>query len=139
MKKLSKKNYIFIMISIIIIIYCIGMYNYRKPITIHKTFSNALVIKSGTKKIAKVEINAKLYRGIYGGSISSFNLHFTNRIEGKIIIDDKEYNFDGFNGESKLINIIGFVHENNPNASVVFWFKMYDLDSIELLSHRSSS
>ncbi|MBI6872336.1 hypothetical protein [Clostridium aciditolerans] len=138
MKRLSKKTYVIIAISIIILIYIIGMYKYRKPITIHKTFSNVLVIKPGTQNTVKAEINAKIYRGIYRGSIISLNLHFINRIEGKIIIDDKEYNFEGYNGESKLINIIGDVHENNKDASVVFWFKMNDLDSIELLSKDSS-
>ncbi|WML34517.1 hypothetical protein [Clostridium sp. OS1-26] len=139
MKKLSKRTYILIAICITMLIYFIGIYNYGKPITIHKTFSNVIVLKSGTEKIVKAELNAKLYRGIYQGSITSINLHFTNRIEGNIIIDGKEYRFDGFNGESKPINIIGSVYENNQNTSDVFWFKMNDLDSLELLSVDKSS
>ncbi|WP_411682906.1 hypothetical protein [Clostridium thailandense] len=138
MKRLSKKNYIIIVISIITLIYIIGMYKYRKPIIIHKTFSNVIVIKPGIQNTVNAEINAKIYRGIYSGSIINLNLHFTNRIEGKITIDGKEYNFEGFNGEAKLINILGSVYENNPNNSVIFWFKMNDLDSIELLSKYSS-
>ncbi|MBW9159519.1 hypothetical protein [Clostridium tagluense] len=132
MKKLSKRTYILIAICITIIIYFIGIYNYRKPITIHKTFSNVIVLNTGTKNIVKTEINAKLYRGIYMGSIMDISLHFTNRIEGKIIIDGKEYSFDGFNRESNLINIIGTVYEDNQNSSPVFWFKMNDLNSIKL-------
>ncbi|GCD12368.1 hypothetical protein [Clostridium tagluense] len=132
MKKLSKRTYILIAICITVIIYFIGIYNYRKPITIHKTFSNVIVLNTGTKNIVKAEINAKLYRGIYMGSIMDISLHFTNRIEGKIIIDAKEYSFDGFNRESNLINIIGTVYEDNQNSSPVFWFKMNDLNSIKL-------
>lgn len=138
MKKLSKKSYIIIAISIITFIYTTGMYKYRKPVIIHKTFSNVLVIKSGIQSTVNAEINGKIYRGIYSGSIIDLNLHFTNRIEGKIIIDGKEYSFKGFNGESKLINILGNVYDNTQNVSVVFWFKMNDLDSIELLSHDDS-
>ena len=110
------------------------MYNYRKPIAIHKTFSNVILRNQGTKEVVKAEINARLYRGIYSGSIIDINLHFTNRIEGTIIIDGNEYLFDGYNGESKVTNMIGYVYENSKNTSNVFWFKMYDLDSIELLS-----
>jgi len=134
MRKLSKRTYILIAICITMIIYFIGMYNYRKPITIHKTFTNVIVRDQGTKKIVMAEINAKLYRGIYMGSIIDINLHFTNRIEGEIIIDGKDYRLDGFNGNSKLTNIIGSVYESNQNVSAVFWFKMNDLDSIELIS-----
>ena len=107
MRKLSKRTYILIAICITMIIYFIGMYNYRKPITIHKTFTNVIVRDQGTKKIVMAEINAKLYRGIYMGSIIDINLHFTNHIEGEIIIDGKDYRLDGFNGNSKLTNIIG--------------------------------
>lgn len=120
-------------------IYIIGMYKYRKPIIVHKTFNNVRVINPDTQNTVNDEINAKIYRGIYKGAIINLNLHFTNIIEGKIIIDGKEYNFKGYNGESKLINILGDVYENNQNASVVFWFKMNDLDSIELLSHDISN
>jgi len=134
MKKVSKRTYILVAICIIMLIYFIGMYNYRKPIAIHKTFSDVILSNQGTKEIVKTEINAKLYRGIYRGSIIDINLHFTNRIEGKIIIDGKEYLFEGYNGESKFTNIIGSVYENNKNTSDVFWFKMYDLDSIQLVS-----
>ena len=115
------------------LVYFIGIYNYRKPITIHKTFSN-VIVKGSTEKIVKVELNAQLYRGIFQGSIIDINLHFTNDIKGKIIIDGKEYRLDGFNGKSKLTNIIGSVYEDNQNTSAVFMFKMDDLDSIELLS-----
>lgn len=139
MKKLSKRTYILIAICITMIIYFIGMYNYRKPITIHKTFSNVIVRDQGTKKIVMAEVNAKLYRGIYAGSIIDVNLHFTNHKEGEIIIDGKEYKLDGFNGNSELTNIIGSVYENNQNISAVFWFKMNDLDSIELISVVKSS
>ena len=120
MKKLSKRTYILIAISIIMLVYFIGINNYRKPITIYKTFSNVIVLKQGFTKIAKIEINAKLYRGLYEGSISNINLHFRNRIEGKIIIGGKEYRFDGFTEKTKLINILGNVYENNQNTSVVF-------------------
>lgn len=115
------------------LIYLIGMYLYRKPITIHKTYSNVTVLEPGTKKILKAEINAKLYRGKYRGSVIDINLHFINRIEGKIILDGKEYRFDAFTGKSTLTNILGNIYENNQNTSAVFWFKMNDLDSIEFL------
>ena len=72
MKKLSKRTYILIAISIIMLIYLIGIHNYRKPITIHKTFNNVIVSKSDIKKISKIEINGKIYRGIYGGTIASY-------------------------------------------------------------------
>lgn len=132
MSKLSKRTYTLILICITMLIYFMGIYNYRKPITIHKTFSNVIVVKPGTKEKVNAEINAKLYRGIYQGSIIGFNLHFTNRIEGNIIIDGKEYRFYGFNGESKPVNIIGSVYEYNKNTSRVFMFKMDDLNSLEL-------
>ena len=54
MKKLSKRIYILIAISIIMLIYFIEMYNYRKPITMKKIFTNVIVSKPGTKKIAKI-------------------------------------------------------------------------------------
>ena len=133
MKKLSKRTYILIAISIIMLIYLIGIYNYRKPITIHKTYNNVTVSKPDTKKISKTEINAKIYRGIYGGTVAGIDLHFINRIEGKIIIGGKEYRFDAFTEKSKLTNILGNIYENNQNTPAVFWFKMNDLDSIELL------
>jgi len=133
MKRLSKRTYILIAISIAILIYLIGMYNYRKPIAIQKTYSNVTLLESGIKKIVKVEINAKLYRGIYRGSIIDINLHFINRIEGKIIINGKEYRCDAVTAKSKLTNILGDVYENNQNTSAIYWFKMNDLDSIELI------
>ncbi|MGH4140615.1 hypothetical protein [Clostridium sp.] len=133
MKKLSKRTYIIIAICTITIIYFIGINNYRKPITLHKTFSNVTVSKSSIKKIEKIEMNSKIYKGIYKGSIIDVNLHFTNRIEGEIIIDGKEYRFNGYTGKSKLTNILGDVYEKNQNDSAVFWFKMKDLDSMELI------
>ncbi|MGV8983402.1 hypothetical protein [Clostridium sp.] len=114
------------------------MYKYRRPITIHKSYSNVIVLETGTKKIVNAEINAKLYRGIYRGSIIDINLHFINHIEGKIIIDGKEYRFDAVTEKSKLTNILGNIYENNQNTSAVFWFKMNDLDSIELINIGSS-
>ena len=135
MKKIFKRTYTLIAICCItILIYFIGMHYYRRPIIIHKTFSNVIVLKKGIKKIVKAEINANLYRGIYKGSIIDINVHFTNRIEGEIIIDGKKYRFDGANGESKLTNIIGDVYKINQNNTSVFWFKMNDLNSIELIS-----
>jgi hypothetical protein len=76
MNKLSKRTYTLIVICITMLIYFIGIYNYRKPIIIHKTFNNVIVVKPGTKEKVNAEINAKLYRGIYQGSIIGFNLHF---------------------------------------------------------------
>jgi hypothetical protein len=133
MKKLSKRTYILTIISVTMLIYFIGMYNYRKPVAIYKSFSNILISKPNIEKIAKIELNAKLYRGIYEGSIADINLHFRNRIEGRIIIGGKEYRFDGFTEKSKLTNIVGNIYENNQSTQVVFWFKMKDLDSMELL------
>ena len=69
MKKLSKRTYILIAIGITMIVYSTGMYNYRKPITLHKTFSNVIVRDQSAKKIVMAEVNDKLYRGIYTGSI----------------------------------------------------------------------
>ena len=133
MKKLSKRTYTIIIICVITLIYFIGINNYRKPIIINKTFNSITVSNPNIKKIAKIDINAKLYRGLYYGSIADINLHFRNRIEGKIIIGGKEYIFDGFTEKSKLTNILGNVYENNQNTSAVFWFKMKDLESIELI------
>lgn len=134
MKKLSKRTYILITISITMLIYLIGMYNYRKPIIIHKKYSNVIVLEQGTKKIVKAEINGELHRGIYSGSIIDINLHFINHLEGKIIIDGKEYRFNAFTGKSKLTNILGNIYEDNKNTSAVSWFKMNDLNSIELIN-----
>lgn len=131
MKKSYKRTYILITICIAMLVYFIGIYNYRKPVIVHKTFNNVTIVKPGTEEKVNAKIDAKLYRGIYQGSIIGFNLHFTNRIEGTIIIDGKEYKFEGFNGESKPINIIGSVY--NQNTSRAFMFKMADLDSLELV------
>lgn len=139
MKKLSKKTYILITISIITVIYFIGMYNYRKPIDIHKTFNDAIITKKGSREVLKkttIKIDAKLYRGLYRGSIISFNTHFINKLEGKMIIDNKEYYFDGFTEKSKLINILGSVYENNQSRSDDFWIRMNDLESITLIGIR---
>lgn len=128
MKKLSKKTYILVAISITMLIYFIGMYNYKKPITIHKTFNEVIVTNPSSKEVLKkttIEINAKLYRGVYTGSIVKFNVHFTNKLEGKIIIDNKEYTFWGITKESNLINIYCFGDD--------FLFKMNDLDTIHLM------
>jgi len=137
MRKLPKRTYILIPIFIIVLIYFIGMYNYRKPIIIHKVFNEVIVIKPSTKEVLKkttIEINAKLYRGLYRGSILDFNAHFANKLEGKIIIDNKEYIFIGFTAKSNPINIIGSVYENNQSKSDSFMFKMSDLNSISLIS-----
>lgn len=134
MNKLSKKTYFLIITFIAISIYLVAINAYRKPIAVHKTFNNVTLFKAGTSTIVKAETNAKLYRGIYGGSIFNFNLHFTDRIEGNIIIDGKEYTFHGFNGESKPVNLIGSVYDKNQNTSSAFLFKMNDLDSLELVS-----
>jgi len=131
--KKSKRTYILTAISITTLIYLIGMYYYRKPITLHKAYSNVIVSEPGAKKIVKAELNAKLYRGIYRGSIFDFNLHFINRIEGKIILDGKDYKFNGYTEKSKLVDILGNLYENDQNTSAVFWFKMNNLDSIEFL------
>jgi hypothetical protein len=138
MKKLSKRTYILIIISVTMLTYLIGMYNYRKPITIQKTFSNIIISNPNIDKIEKIQINAKLHKGIYEGSIANINLHFKNRIEGKVIIGVKEYRFDGFTEKSKLTNILGGVYENNQNTPAVFWLKMKNLDSIELISVHGS-
>ena len=131
MKRL--RTYILTAISITMLIYLIGMYNYRKPIIIQKSYSNVIVLEPGAKKIVKAEIDAKLYRGIYRGSIIDIDLHFINRIEGKIILDGKAYKFNGYTEKSKIINILGNIYENDQNTSAVFWFKMNNLDSIEFL------
>ena len=136
MKKISKRIYILAPIIIVILIYLIGMYNYTKPIIIHKVFTDGIVTrKDGNEELKKVviEIDAKVFRGIYTGSIWDINVHFTNRLEGKIIIDNKEYSFWGITGKPELINIIGTIHEKN-STSDVFWFVMNDLNTIELLS-----
>jgi hypothetical protein len=136
MKKLSKSTYILVPVIIVILIYLIGMYNYRKPITIHKTFNEAVVMEKGSKVILKkttIEVNAKLHRGLYRGSILDFNAHFTNQLEGKIVIDNNEYSFYGGTENSNINNIIGSVYKNNENMSDGFMLKMYDLDSISLI------
>lgn len=136
MKKISKRIYILAPIIIVIVIFLIGMNNYTRPITIHKVFTDAIVTrKDGNEELKKatIEIDAKVFRGIYTGSIRDINVHFTNRLEGKIIIDNKEYSFWGITGKPELINIIGTIHEKN-STSDVFWFVMNDLNTIELLS-----
>ncbi|OOM77599.1 hypothetical protein [Clostridium sp. BL-8] len=136
MKVFSKKIYILVSISIIAIICFIGMYNYKKPIAIHKTFNEAIVTKPSGKEVLKkttIEIDANLYRGLYTGSIFNFNAHFRDKLEGKIIIDNKEYYFHGFTEKSELINIFGSVYENSQGTSEVFGLEMNDLNSILLL------
>jgi hypothetical protein len=54
-------------------------------------------------------------------------------LEGQIIIDNKEYYFNGFTGKSELTNIIGSVYEKNDNTQELFMVRMKDLDSIELI------
>ena len=136
MRVFSKKNYILVSIGIIVIICFIGMYNYKKPIAIHKVFNEVIVTKSSSNEVLKkatIEIDANLYRGLYKGSIFNFNAHFTNKLEGKIIIDNKEYYFRGVTNKSEPIGIIGSVYENSQITSEVFAFKMNDLDSILLI------
>jgi len=137
MKKLSKSTFILIPIIITILISFIGIYNYRKPITIHKMFNEAIVIKPSRKEILKkttIEINAKLYRGLYRGSALNFNAHLVNKLEGKIIIDNKEYSFYGITEKAELKNILGSVTDNNEGISEGLMFEMCDLDSILLVS-----
>lgn len=137
MKKLSKGTFILIPIILAILISFIGIYNYRKPITIHKMFNEAIVIKPSSKEILKkttIELNAKLYRGLYRGSVLNLNAHFVNQLDGKIIIDNKEYSFYGSTEKAELNNILGSVNENNESMSEGLMFKMYDLDSILLVS-----
>jgi hypothetical protein len=141
LKNLPKKIYILAPITIMILTYFTVMYNYRKPITVHKIFNEAIITKPGSLEVLKetsIEINAKLHRGLYRGSILDFNAHFTNELEGEIIIDNKRYNFRGFTEKSNINNIIGTVHEKNQVVSDGFMFKMYDLDSIELISMRKT-
>jgi hypothetical protein len=136
MKAFSKRIYILVSIIIIVIICSIGMSNYKKPVPIHKTFNEAIVTKAGSKETLKkttIEIDANLYRGLYTGSIFNFNAHFRDELEGRIIIDNKEYYFHGFTDKSELVNLLGSVYENNQETSEVFWLKMNDLNSILLL------
>lgn len=51
MRAFLKKTYILVSISIIGIICFVGMYNYKKPIVIHKTFNEAVVIKASNKEV----------------------------------------------------------------------------------------
>lgn len=136
MKKITKKNIFIILISAAVFVGFISFNNYKKPIEVHKVFNNAVTRKpssnDGLKK-STIEINAKLYRGKYRGSILNFTARLTNELEGQIIIDNKEYYFNGFTGKSELINIIGSVYEKNDNTQALFMVRMKDLDSIELL------
>ena len=84
MKKLSKITYILFIIIVTMLIYFIGIYNYRKPVAIHKSFNNILISKPDIKKIAKIEIKAKLYRGIYQGSIANINLLLVTVLKEKL-------------------------------------------------------
>lgn len=136
MKKLSKSIYILILIIIFILIYLVGMHNYRKPITLHKTFDQAIIVKKSSGEVIKkstIEINAKIFRGIYSGSILKFNAHFMNILDGTIVIDNKTYSFEGATDKSSLNNIIGNVYKNSESNSDGFMFKMVNLDSIVLI------
>jgi hypothetical protein len=135
-KNLSRKIKILISIIVIIFVSVIGMYNYRKPITIYKVFNNAIVTKSGNGEVVKkanIELRASLTRGVYRGSIINFDAHFINKLEGKIKIDNKEYYFDGYTKDSKVKNILGSVYENKQSDTAIFWIKMNDLDSMMLI------
>lgn len=131
MKRLSKMIYILVPIIIVIFIYFIGMYNYRKPITVHKVFNEAIIVKKSNSEVIKkttIEINTKVHRGIYRGSILNFDTHFVNLLDGKITIDNKPYSFEGFTEKSNLNNIIGSVYENSQSRLDGFMFKSIDLD-----------
>jgi len=136
MKKISKSIYILVPIIIVILISLIGMYNYRKPVTLHKVFNDAIVVKKSNKEMLKkttIEINTKLHRGLYRGSILNFNVNFINRLDGEIIIDNKTYIFEGFTEKSDLNNIIGSAFEKNQSRLDGFMVKMIDLDTIILV------
>jgi hypothetical protein len=141
MKKFTKKNYIFMFIGVAIIVSFVLFNNYKKPIDIHIVFNDAVIRKSNSNEGLKdttIEINAKIYRGIYRGSILNFTARLTNQLEGKITVDNKEYYFDGFTAQSELINILGSVYENSEKAQEVFMLRMEDLDSIELIGKETN-
>jgi hypothetical protein len=134
MKRLPKS--IYFLILIVILGFFVGMYNYRKPIPITKTFNEVLILKPRNKEILKrttIEIDANLTRGYYRGSLLNFNAYFMNKLEGTITIDNKKYQFGGVTGRGDDKTMLGSVFENDEGDSSVFMFKMYDLDSILLL------
>lgn len=52
----------------------------------------------------ELEINVKLYKGLYRGSIFNLNAHLVHKLEGKIIINNKEYILSGSTGRAALKN-----------------------------------
>ncbi len=136
MGKLKKRHYILISIILIVLIYLIGMYNYRKPIYIHKVFNDAVETKSGSKEVLKktsIELKANLTRGVYKGSIIHFDAKYVNELEGTITIENKEYYFNGYSQGPKGTNIRGYLYENKESNIIVYFLSMYDLDSIILM------
>lgn len=134
MKKLQKKSYILVVITLVIITCCVGLYNYRKPISFHKTV-NAIIRPNPIDnprvdvilRETTVEINAKMYRGLYDVTINK--IYFSTDLKGKIIIDNKEYTFTGSSpGESNRNWFLCYVDENDKYTG----FILYDLNIVEI-------
>ena len=136
MKKTNNLTFKVGFIIVIALIFSIGLHNYRKPIPIHKTFNETIIVKASNKKIlkkTKIKIDANLYRGLYRGSILNFNPHFINKLEGTMVIDNKEYKFGGVTEGTNYKSALVSVFKDNQGDLSVFMFKMYDINSIVLL------
>jgi len=137
MKKFSKKSYILVAISLVIIICYIGMHNYRKPITFHKTV-NAIIRPNLSDnprmdvilRETTVEINAKMYRELCNVTINK--LYFSSELIGEIIIDNTEYTFTGSSpGESNCNWFLCYVNNNDKYSG----FILYDLNAVEIFMY----
>jgi hypothetical protein len=130
MKKINNLKLKVGLIIGIALIVLVGLHNYRKPIPVQKTFNEAIIVKTSNQEILEkttISINANLHKR----SILNLNGDSRNKLEGTIVIDDKEYVFDGFTQESDN-SILGGVYKDNQSYSTIFILKMYDLESIAL-------
>jgi len=133
-KKYLKKSYMFFTVSLLIGIFVIGIYNYKQPITFHKTVnaiirpnpindSRAEIILKQTTAV----INAKMYKGTYSGLFDN-KIHFSIALKGTIIVDNKEYSFTGSSPESNPNWFLCYT----DNEGIYSGFILHDLTVIEL-------
>lgn len=142
MRKLSKKSYILIAISLIIITCCVRIYKRRKPITFHKTVNAQIRTNLSDKqnedmvlRETTVEIDAKMYGGLW--RIIKNKIYTRTELKGIIIIDNEEYLFKGSSpGISKnSMFYCYYVNDDDKYHS----FILEDLNSVVIYMKKKNS